>query len=445
MKAAFFALGLPALTLAFPGMMGIKSKQEGLQMLEKMKREADAELVERQSLSSILSTVVSDVKGLIGSVASSVEPDNYRPEPGYTFQAPGPNDSRGPCPGLNLLANYGYLPRNGYVNFGQVIDATSRGFNMGADLSGLLAVFAILTNGDIATESFYLGTGPGNVGGLNRHDTVEADISPNREDFYLGCGDNHHLSSRLFTQNVALAAASSSKQFDLTVMGNQYYANSKFSQKYNPYLYYFPFPSIVSIGAFVFYPNFFSNGTYGAGGVANYESISSIIGAQFNSKTGHFEYVPERWPAQGWYRRSTEYGAVDALTEALAYIYAKNPVGMPIAQLGTQNLNVNTILCDAVEGINSVTPLALAGQAEEVEAGIAWALGALGAVGLNNTVLGCPTSALSANYLYGNSTQKGGPLNPPPSVQANTGNDVFNKVYFTTAPTTPQCSHTASS
>lgn len=199
----------------------------------------------------------------------------------------------------------------------------SRGFNMGADLSSLLAVFAVLADGDIATESWYLGTGPDNVGGLNRHSTVEADISPNREDYYLGCGDNHHLSSRLFKQNVQFAYADPSKQFTIDAMGNQYAAQAKHSQTYNPYLYYFPFPSIVSLGAFVFYPNFFSNGTYGAGGVANYESISSIIGAKLNKNTGDFEYVPERWPAQGWYRRSTEYGAVQALTEALAYVYPK--------------------------------------------------------------------------------------------------------------------------
>jgi hypothetical protein len=52
-------------------------------------------------------------------------------------------------PGLNLLANYGYLPRNGLVNYEQVLDATSRGFNMGADLATVLAVFAILADGDI--------------------------------------------------------------------------------------------------------------------------------------------------------------------------------------------------------------------------------------------------------------------------------------------------------
>ena len=107
---------------------------------------------------------------------------------------------------MNLLANYGYLPRNGNVSYGQVLEATARGFNMHPDLATVLSVFAILTDGDIVTESWWLGSSPdGNVGGLNRHDTVEADISPNREDFWNGCGDNHHLSSRMFKQNVEIA------------------------------------------------------------------------------------------------------------------------------------------------------------------------------------------------------------------------------------------------
>jgi hypothetical protein len=192
---------------------------------------------------------------------------------------------------------------------------------MGADLSTLLAVFSILANGNITTQFWYLGADPNNVGGLNRHNSVEADISPNREDYYNGCGDNHHLSSRLFQRNVEYASADPDKQFTLAAMAKQYAANADFSLKNNPYLYYFPFPSIVSLGAFAFYPNFFSNGTYRAGGVANYESISSIIGAKLNEKTGEFEYVPERWPEQGWYRRSTEYGAVAALADVLTTIY----------------------------------------------------------------------------------------------------------------------------
>jgi hypothetical protein len=58
----------------------------------------------------------------------------------------------------------------------QVLEAVARGFNMGADLATVLIVFAVLSDGDIATESWYLGTNPyTKVGGLNRHSTVEAD------------------------------------------------------------------------------------------------------------------------------------------------------------------------------------------------------------------------------------------------------------------------------
>ncbi|KAF2084124.1 hypothetical protein K490DRAFT_76043 [Saccharata proteae CBS 121410] len=386
-----------------------------------------------------LSTLTNTVEGLLGSVAESVNPDNLRPEPGYEFQAPGPNDSRGPCPGLNLLANYGYLPRNGHVNAGQVLEATSRGFNMGADLATVLIVFAVLTDGDIANESWYLGSPPSGVGGLNRHSTVEADISPNREDYYLGCGDNHHLSSRLFTQNVKLVSESPTQQFDMSVMGQHFRLSAAFSKNQNPYLYYFPFPSIVSFVAFSFYPAFFSNGTFGAGGSANYESISSIIGARYDRETAHFEYVPERWP-ENWYRRDTEYDAVTALVDGLVHIYAKDPVGMPVAQLGTPNLNATTILCDIYQSINSISPLSLADDVEAASSAVSWAMAKLDPF-FADTVLGCPLNTLSADSLYPNRRQPGGPLTPPPSVVNNTGNNVYNKVYFTAAPSQPACQH----
>lgn len=72
------------------------------------------------------------------------------------------------------MANYGYLPRNGLVTASQVIENVSRCFNMGADLATVLAVFAVLSLGDPETESWYLGAGPGSVGGLNRHSAVES-------------------------------------------------------------------------------------------------------------------------------------------------------------------------------------------------------------------------------------------------------------------------------
>lgn len=137
MKAnVLYALvAFPILGWAFPQMAGVASREE---MLLQLRQQRNEELAAEKrnpdpepspqllgTVGGVLSSLGSDITGLLGSVASAVSPDNKRPEAGYTFQAPGPSDSRGPCPGLNLLANYGYLPRNGYVNLGQVIAATA--------------------------------------------------------------------------------------------------------------------------------------------------------------------------------------------------------------------------------------------------------------------------------------------------------------------------------
>lgn len=80
------------------------------------------------------------------------------PEDDFPFVAPGQTDQRGPCPGMNTLANHGYLPRNGIVNAGQVFEATARVFNMATDLAAVLIAGAIALNGDIRTLTFSIGT-----------------------------------------------------------------------------------------------------------------------------------------------------------------------------------------------------------------------------------------------------------------------------------------------
>lgn len=115
--------------------------------------------------------------GVVDSLAASVEGSKKFPEDAYPFQAPGKTDQRGmlpfsrrlsspkadfprssgPCPGLNTLANHGYLPRNGIVTAGQVIGATAQLFNMGADLAAVLVAGAVGLNGDIQTLTFSLG------------------------------------------------------------------------------------------------------------------------------------------------------------------------------------------------------------------------------------------------------------------------------------------------
>lgn len=109
---AALAFALPAVTSAFPAMMSGQSRAEIEDAVrEQFKREAEAEA--DPQISNLLTGVGNTLKGLgdtVGGLLNSVGnalvvADNKRPEPNYYFKAPGPNDSRGPCPGLNLLAN----------------------------------------------------------------------------------------------------------------------------------------------------------------------------------------------------------------------------------------------------------------------------------------------------------------------------------------------------
>jgi hypothetical protein len=45
----------------------------------------------------------------------------------HVWKAPGKDDQRGPCPGLNALANHGYLPHNGIATVDQFIDSVMKG------------------------------------------------------------------------------------------------------------------------------------------------------------------------------------------------------------------------------------------------------------------------------------------------------------------------------
>jgi hypothetical protein len=132
-------------------------------------------------IGGILDAVIGPVDGILAGVLStfpsSIEGSKKFPEPDYPFKAPGPTDQRGafssvlknisqddlsstilgPCPGLNTLANHGYLPRSGIVTAGQAIRATSQVFNMGADLAAVLVAGAVALNGDIQTLTFSLG------------------------------------------------------------------------------------------------------------------------------------------------------------------------------------------------------------------------------------------------------------------------------------------------
>ncbi|KIK53709.1 hypothetical protein GYMLUDRAFT_207262 [Collybiopsis luxurians FD-317 M1] len=108
----------------------------------------------------------------------------------HQWQAPGPNDSRGPCPGLNTLANHGFLPRSGTnITVQMILDAIDEGYNVQPiTILRAAAKLALLTTDNI--DNFDLQD-------LALHGTIEHDTSLSRNDFALG--DNIHFNETVFT------------------------------------------------------------------------------------------------------------------------------------------------------------------------------------------------------------------------------------------------------
>lgn len=69
----------------------------------------------------------------------------------HAFQMPDwdAGDVRGPCPGLNVLANHGYLPRNGVASLLEYGTATSEVLGMGIVISAVLGVYGTALGGNL--------------------------------------------------------------------------------------------------------------------------------------------------------------------------------------------------------------------------------------------------------------------------------------------------------
>ncbi|TKX25855.1 sterigmatocystin biosynthesis peroxidase-like protein 1 [Elsinoe australis] len=94
---------------------------------------------------------------------------------------PGPNDARGPCPGMNTLANHGYLPRDGRkITLARLTAAMKEGYNINSGDARLLFSQAVRTNPAYprSRDTFDLDT-------LGREGVLEHDISLSRSDRFF--------------------------------------------------------------------------------------------------------------------------------------------------------------------------------------------------------------------------------------------------------------------
>ncbi|USW58199.1 Putative chloroperoxidase [Septoria linicola] len=234
------------------------------------------------------------------------------PGSGHEYKAPGPNDLRGPCPGLNAFANHGFLPHNGYATIQQFIDVTMEVVGMGPILAAFLAVLGATIDGDGTSWSVH-GTPPLGVGGplarfgnglSGSHNKYESDASPTRPDLYEA-GNNYKLVVSQFQQLidetpsgfVDLNSLTSfrSKRFDAQIANNPYFFNGPFTGV------------LVQPAAYTFIYRFMSNHSAAAPvGELSHDVLKSWFGITGNS--GSFKVNPgqEKIPLN-WYRRSRSY------------------------------------------------------------------------------------------------------------------------------------------
>ncbi|CAG8494176.1 7429_t:CDS:2 [Ambispora gerdemannii] len=109
------------------------------------------------------------------------------------WRPPGENDKRSPCPGLNILANHGYLPRDGKNYTTEQMRDAMEHFNVSKGLAYVLAKGSILLLGE---------NGKLSLDQLNTHNVIEHDASLSRKDASLG--DNSKVDQKLVDQIVSL-------------------------------------------------------------------------------------------------------------------------------------------------------------------------------------------------------------------------------------------------
>ncbi|KAJ7039446.1 hypothetical protein C8F04DRAFT_996990 [Mycena alexandri] len=218
----------------------------------------------------------------------------FQISPPHQFIQAGPNDHRGPCPGLNSLANHGFISRSGVDTFLNIIKASNQVYRMGVTASAAAAVLGLF-GGNLLdpTLPISIGEPPDNVGltgilggilappsGLtNTHNQFECDASLTRCDLYI-CNDSHTLQPKYLQPLLDLYAADSNITNSVAIV-SKHHANRIADSIANNGLFFFG-PVQMIVGAFTALqaPSLFAN--YSAEhpeGIMSVEGLMSIYGA----------------------------------------------------------------------------------------------------------------------------------------------------------------------
>ncbi|KAK7219631.1 hypothetical protein V2G26_007634 [Clonostachys chloroleuca] len=121
---------------------------------------------------------------------------HYSEPKGHEYQAPKGDDRRSPCPGLNVMANHGFLPRSGKeITVENIRYATGAAFNFAPGVFDS-AVTDVLGNGISTTNTPNSTFNLDDLVSPKAHGIVEVDGSLSRSD--LALGDNLHYNQEIW-------------------------------------------------------------------------------------------------------------------------------------------------------------------------------------------------------------------------------------------------------
>ncbi|TKA81678.1 hypothetical protein B0A55_01340 [Friedmanniomyces simplex] len=248
-----------------------------------------------------------DIPGLLSSLQPAAASD-----PRFTnFHPPGTGDVRSPCPGLNTLANHGFIHHDGKnMTIPHLITGLAAGLNMGADFTIAIGGAGLLSSPNPLGGAFDLND-------LDMHNfPIEHDASLSRQDAYFG--DDYDFYSPNWNQ--VLAFYKGKTQTDISTASHAKYARVNDSMARNPTFTYGLREFVLSYGETALYLQ--TMGSPSANGVANVNYVRSL-------------FEEERLPYDLGWRPSAEPITLLSLGQQVLQLYTAGPEPVPEAQTVT--------------------------------------------------------------------------------------------------------------
>lgn len=285
----------------------------------------------------------------------------------HAFVPPSEGDQRGPCPGLNALANHNYVSHDGAISLVEQITAATEVFNFGVDLATVLGLISVLFVGNpLSLNPSYSIGGPttgvenllDNLGGLlgtpegleHSHNIIESDASSTRSDLYQ-TGDAWTMNMDFFTELYESIEGDALTRDDMAAHAIRRFNHSIAN---NPYFWNGPVTNIMMRPVGYVLPNdMLSNHTDdNPDETVSKHVLRSFYGVTEDAADGSLSYNPghERIP-ENWFPRQTPYTIPD-FNAAEAALLLKKPELLSVGgNTGTVNSFAGIDMDDLTGGV----------------------------------------------------------------------------------------------